>query len=462
MNGRKIHAVLSGVAACAVLGTFLIGVPLCLVRLVGNPLPSSLPAWSSVVAAVESGVLPSGVAIRVVAVVVWIWWSQIALSFAAEVVAACRGRTARPLPLSAFGMQPLVVRLVAIVLTAAGTLGLLTQPVLAATPSFAGISVPVTSEGSVSGETGDSPPTVSAGAATGPSPLAAPSPAAAAPTSATATAPHAPILALPLGTSTMPSIPPAAPAPVSVPESTAPILAPLAIPAASSAPLDPRSPPASPASMQEVAVPTLGAPLESSPSPHPLPAEMLAAEPVSATASQPSVALPIPAAAPVPGQDSQGAVQSPNAPVAVGAMASGGGTTQDPPPVPVASSGPGMRARPESIIAVPDAAVAAEGSSAAGWAEAEIGASGWVVVKPGDSLWLLAEKHLGDALLWEDIYDLNTGPLPGGGTLRDPNLIHPGWRLRLPPLATRASFETTVGTPGSARTPTAPPRPGPG
>jgi nucleoid-associated protein YgaU len=56
----------------------------------------------------------------------------------------------------------------------------------------------------------------------------------------------------------------------------------------------------------------------------------------------------------------------------------------------------------------------------------------WVVVKPGDSLWLLAERYLGDPLRWQDIYELNSGPLPGGGTLRDPNLIHPGWRLLLP------------------------------
>ncbi|MCY3924820.1 MAG: LysM peptidoglycan-binding domain-containing protein, partial [bacterium] len=78
---------------------------------------------------------------------------------------------------------------------------------------------------------------------------------------------------------------------------------------------------------------------------------------------------------------------------------------------------------------------------------ADAGAPGWVVVKPGDSLWRLAEKHLGDALLWEDIYDLNSGPLPGGGTLRDPNLIHPGWRLRLPPPVAAASG--TAGGPPS-------------
>lgn len=378
MNGRKLRAVLSGVAACAVLGTFLIGVPLCLVRLVGNPLPSTLPAWSSVVAAVESGVLPPGVAIRVVAVVVWIWWSQVALSFAAEVVAACRGRTAQPLPLSALGMQPLVVRLVAIVVTAASTLGLLTQPILAATPSFAGIAVPVTAGESVSGGAGESPLVSVTGGAMGPSPLAARPHAAALSTSPETPAPpaaSAPILAPPTGLSAMPSI---ASAPAARSESTAPILAPPETAVTLFVPLDVGSPPAAPSSMLHVAAPTLSTPPALSPPQHPPPAEVTAAEPAPAVL-------------------------------------------------------------PESR-----------------WAAEEIEPSGWVVVQPGDSLWLLAEKHLGDALLWEDIYELNSGPLPGGGTLRDPNLIHPGWRLRLPlpDLPARSDAPERIGA--TARTPAGP------
>ncbi|MCY3925879.1 MAG: hypothetical protein OXG52_10320, partial [bacterium] len=188
MSRSKLSAALTGVAACAALGAFLGGVPLLLVRLVGNPLPSALPAWSSVVEAVEDGVLPSGAAIRFVAVVVWIWWSQVALSFAVEVVAAGRGRMSRALPLNAFGMQPLVVRLTAIVLAAASTLGLLAQPALAATPSFAGISVAETSEG----------PSAVADGVLSPAPVgaAAPSsPAALAP--AAPPEPPAPVLGLP-------------------------------------------------------------------------------------------------------------------------------------------------------------------------------------------------------------------------------------------------------------------------
>jgi hypothetical protein len=55
------------------------------------------------------------------------------------------------------------------------------------------------------------------------------------------------------------------------------------------------------------------------------------------------------------------------------------------------------------------------------------------VVQRRDSLWVLAERHLGDGLRWREIYDLNQGlPQPGGRSLRDPNLIRPGWTLRLP------------------------------
>ncbi|WP_019873212.1 BTAD domain-containing putative transcriptional regulator [Sporichthya polymorpha] len=66
----------------------------------------------------------------------------------------------------------------------------------------------------------------------------------------------------------------------------------------------------------------------------------------------------------------------------------------------------------------------------------------WYVVKPPrgshhDTLWDIAERHLGDGLRWKEIYELNRGrSQPGGGELQLPRLIHPGWRLLLPPDAT--------------------------
>ena len=62
------------------------------------------------------------------------------------------------------------------------------------------------------------------------------------------------------------------------------------------------------------------------------------------------------------------------------------------------------------------------------------------VVRPGDTLWGIAGQTLGDPERWPMIYDLNAGrPQLDGGTLTDPNLIYPGWRLQLP--------GTTVATP---------------
>ena len=58
-----------------------------------------------------------------------------------------------------------------------------------------------------------------------------------------------------------------------------------------------------------------------------------------------------------------------------------------------------------------------------------------VLVRPGDTLWALAERSLppgaGDAAVttgWHRIYDLNRARIGP-----DPDLIHPGQRLRLPP-----------------------------
>ena len=304
---NKVRAVLSGLGACAALGMFLVGVPVCLVTLVGNPLPATVPTWSSVVDAVEGGALPAGVASSVLAVAVWIWWSQVALSFAAEVWAACRGRTARSLPLRAFGMQPIMMRLVAIVVAAAGSVGALAQPALAATPSFAEIAVPM--------DVG-----VAAGEPSGETESGTPAEGTARPV-AVAGLPSAPILGLP--EVPVVEVQPGAPAPL------------------------------------------LGLPGESQPG------------------------------------------------------------WSRPRPTPAAESA--TSARWDPVVAHRAAAQVDQAPTA------ELDESGWIVVKPGDSLWLLAERHLGDALRWRDIFELNVGQLATGGVLRDPNLIHPGWRLRLPP-----------------------------
>ncbi len=54
-----------------------------------------------------------------------------------------------------------------------------------------------------------------------------------------------------------------------------------------------------------------------------------------------------------------------------------------------------------------------------------------------DSLWDIAERFLGDGQRWREIYELNESrEQPDGRALTRPELIRPGWRLRLPGDAT--------------------------
>ncbi|UYM04956.1 LysM peptidoglycan-binding domain-containing protein [Solicola gregarius] len=50
-----------------------------------------------------------------------------------------------------------------------------------------------------------------------------------------------------------------------------------------------------------------------------------------------------------------------------------------------------------------------------------------------DCLWDIADRTLGDPLRWREIYQLNKGVLQeDGNRLIDPDLIYPGWQMRLP------------------------------
>jgi len=54
------------------------------------------------------------------------------------------------------------------------------------------------------------------------------------------------------------------------------------------------------------------------------------------------------------------------------------------------------------------------------------GAGATYVVKPGDSLSKIAKHHYGDANQWHKIYEANKD------RIQDPDMIQPGWTLRLP------------------------------
>ncbi len=74
------------------------------------------------------------------------------------------------------------------------------------------------------------------------------------------------------------------------------------------------------------------------------------------------------------------------------------------------------------------------------------------VVQRGDTLWGIAERHLGDPLKWQTIYQLNEGrPQPGGVTLTDAHWIDPGWTLLLPATSAPVSaMPAPVTTPAAA------------
>lgn len=50
----------------------------------------------------------------------------------------------------------------------------------------------------------------------------------------------------------------------------------------------------------------------------------------------------------------------------------------------------------------------------------------WYTVAPGDSLSKIAKRFYGDAQQWRQIYDANRQQV------KDPDLIQPGWKLRIP------------------------------
>ena len=72
----------------------------------------------------------------------------------------------------------------------------------------------------------------------------------------------------------------------------------------------------------------------------------------------------------------------------------------------------------------PDFSNVVSGSST-GQPEAPVAGRTYVVVK-GDTLSKIAEREYGDATRWREIYQANRA------TIKNPNLIYPGQKLRIP------------------------------
>lgn len=86
---------------------------------------------------------------------------------------------------------------------------------------------------------------------------------------------------------------------------------------------------------------------------------------------------------------------------------------------------------PGWVLLLPSDAVGADSPVSA--TRAETVGDRTAVVQPGDTLWTIAATHLGDGARYPEIVGLNRGVLqPDRSGLTDPDLIRPGWVLRLP------------------------------
>jgi len=101
---------------------------------------------------------------------------------------------------------------------------------------------------------------------------------------------------------------------------------------------------------------------------------------------------------------------------------------------------PGVELAPGTMLMVPQAGPSAtllraeapmnpDGAAAGADADTDADTDANVTVQRGDTLWALSESHLGDGLLWPEIYDANRS------TIADPGLIYPGQTLVLPGVA---------------------------
>ena len=101
-----------GIAGLGCLVLLLVAPPAALVQFVGWPLPTSIPDLDAVSAATRSGV-DDMVVVKVLAVLAWLLWIQIAAAAMVETAAVLRGCAARRAPVLP-GVQLAVGRLVAI------------------------------------------------------------------------------------------------------------------------------------------------------------------------------------------------------------------------------------------------------------------------------------------------------------------------------------------------------------
>lgn len=126
---------LRSLAALLALFALLVGVPMLLALVAGWPLPRHAPDWSRISTAVQQGDIPGEAVIKVLAVLVWIAWAQLAWAIVWELVVnvprSNRGQLAQPAPLVPAGVGRGIGRLVALALSIGITLASTPTPSLA-------------------------------------------------------------------------------------------------------------------------------------------------------------------------------------------------------------------------------------------------------------------------------------------------------------------------------------------
>ncbi len=96
MAARRGPALLRALAGSALAVVLLVGVPVALVRAVGNPFPTTVASWDEIRFAVTRGQIDAWTWVKAFALIAWLAWADLAASFLVEVVAAARGRRPRP------------------------------------------------------------------------------------------------------------------------------------------------------------------------------------------------------------------------------------------------------------------------------------------------------------------------------------------------------------------------------
>lgn len=172
---RALLLTVRGVLAAAVAALLLVGLPYGLIRFIGWPLPHRVPSLTQLRIDVTSPILGDQVYLNAIAIVIWLLWLLITVSFALETVALLRGVEIPPIP----GLRP-TQALAVVLLTAIGITTLMARtaaPAQAAATNAARVPTraPAAATAPVSPGTGPSTDAAAA-ASSGPADATGPSP----------------------------------------------------------------------------------------------------------------------------------------------------------------------------------------------------------------------------------------------------------------------------------------------